>query len=108
MNMLPTNLLSLGNQLLTPVNNPFFGVITTGPLAQSQVKYGQLLLPFPEWQTLAAASIAIGNSEFHAMQASFTTRYSKGVIVIGPHTWSKLMTDVSNTTWAVTASVPRY
>jgi hypothetical protein len=108
MNMLPTNLLSLGNQLLTPVNNPFFGVITTGPLAQSQVKYGQLLLPFPEWQTVAADGIAIGNSEYQALQASFTKRYSKGVSVIGAYTWSKLMTDVSNGTWAGTASVRSY
>lgn len=108
MNMLPTNLLSLGNQLLTPVNNPFYGVITTGPLSQQQVKYGQLLLPFPEWQTVAADGIAIGNSEYDALQASFNKRFSKGVSVIAAYTWSKLMTDVSNGTWAGTASVRSY
>ena len=78
MNMLPTNLLSLGNQLLTPVDNPFYGVITTGPLSQPQVKYGQLLLPFPEWQTVAADGIAIGNSEYNALQASFQQALLKG------------------------------
>src|SRR5262249_10599122 len=105
LNMLPTNLLSLGNQLLAPVNNPFAGFITTGPLAQSQVKYGQLLLPFPEWQTVAADGIAIGNSEYEALQASFTKRFSKGVSIIGAYTWSKLMTDVANGPWAGTAMV---
>jgi hypothetical protein len=108
MNMLPTNLLSLGNQLLNPVNNPFYGVITTGPLSQPQVKYGQLLLPFPEWQTVAADGIAIGNSEYEALQASFNKRFSKGVSIIAAYTWAKLMTDVSNGTWAGTASVRSY
>jgi len=105
LNMLPPNLLSLGDQLLTTVNNPFYGVINTGPLSQPQVKYGQLLLPFPEWQTVAADGIAIGNSEYDALQASFTKRFSKGISVIGAYTWSKLMTDVANGTWAGTASV---
>jgi len=108
LNMLPLNYLSLGNQLLTPVNNPFAGVITTGPLAQPQVKYGQLLLPYPEWQTVAADGIAIGNSEYEALQASFTKRFSKGVSVIGAYTWSKLMTDVANGTWATASSVRYY
>ena len=90
------------------VNNPFFGVITIGPLAQPQVKYGQFLLPFPEWQTVSADGIAIGNSEYDALQASFTKRFSKGVSVIAGYTWSKLMTDVANGTWAGTASVRSY
>ena len=64
MNMLPPGLSSLGNQLLTLVNNPFYGVITSGPLAQPQVQYGQLRLPYPEWQTVAADGTAIGNSEY--------------------------------------------
>jgi hypothetical protein len=105
LNMLPPNLLGLRDQLLAPVDNPFFGVITTGPLSQPQVKYGQLLLPFPEWQAVAADGIAIGNSEYDALQASFTKRFSKGVSIIAAYTWSKLMTDVANGTWAGTASV---
>ncbi len=108
MNMLPPNQLSLGNQLLTPVNNPFYGVITSGPLAQPQVKYGQLLLPYPEWQTVAADGTGIGNSEYDALQVSFNKRFSKGVSLIAAYTWSKLMTDVANGTWAGTASVRSY
>jgi hypothetical protein len=108
LNMLPPGLSSLGNKLLTLVNNPFYGVISSGPLAQQQIQYGQLLLPFPEWQTVAADGIAIGNSEYDALQASFTRRFSRGVSLIGAYTWSKLMTDVSNGTWAGTASVRSY
>src|SRR5205085_4689766 len=108
LNQLPPGLSSLGNQLLTLVNNPFFGIIPSGTLAQPQVQYGQLLLPFPEWQTVAADGIAIGNSEYDALQASFTKRFSNGVSVIAGYTWSKLMTDVANGTWAGTASVRSY
>ena len=78
MNMLPPGYSSLGNQLLKLVDNPFYGVIPSGPLAQPQVQYGQLLLPFPAWQTVAADGIAIGNSEYQALQASYTKRFSKG------------------------------
>jgi hypothetical protein len=108
MNMLPPGMSSLGNQLLTLVNNPFYGIIPSGPLAQPQIQYGQLLLPFPAWQTVAADGTAIGNSEYDALQASYTKRFSKGLSVIAGYTWSKLMTDVANGTWAGTASVRSY
>jgi len=102
MNMLPPGLSSLGTQLQTLVNNPFYGNpnITTGPLAQPQIQYGQLLLPFPEWQTVAADGIAIGNSEYQSLQASFTKRFANGVSLISSYTWAKLMTDIANGTWA--------
>ena len=108
MNMLPPNLSGLGNQLLTLVNNPFYGVITSGPLSQPQIQYGQLLLPFPGMADRGADGIAIGNSEYDALQASYTKRFSKGLSVIAAYTWSKLMTDVANGTWAGTASVRSY
>jgi hypothetical protein len=108
MNMLPPGLSSQGNQLLNLVSNPFYGIITSGPLAQPQVQYGQLLLPYPEWQTVAADGIAIGNSEYESLQASFNKRFANGVSIISSYTWSKLMTDVANGTWAGTASVRSY
>jgi len=108
MNMLPPGYSSLGNQLLKLVDNPFYGVIQSGPLAQQQIQYGQLLLPFPAWQSVAADGTAIGNSEYQALQVSYNKRFSRGVSIIGSYTWSKLMTDVANGTWAGTASVRSY
>ena len=43
-----------------------------------------------------------------ALQASYTKRFSRGLSVIAGYTWSKLMTDVANGTWAGTASVRSY
>ena len=108
MNMLSPAYSKLGNQLLQLVDNPFYGVIPSGPLAQPQIQYGQLLLPFPAWQTVAADGIAIGNSEYQSLQASFTKRFSKGLSLIAGYTWAKLMTDVSNGTWAGGSSVRSY
>lgn len=108
MNQLAPQYSALGNQLLTLVDNPFYGLITTGPLAQRQIQYGQLLRPFPAWQTVGSDGMAIGNSEYQALQASFTKRYTNGLSVIAGYTWSKLMTDVSDGTWASPGSVRSY
>ena len=106
LNQLAPSLSSLGNALLTLVPNPFYGVITTGgPLAQPTVQYGQLLRPFPEWQTVAADGEAIGNSEYNALQASYTKRFAGGVSIISGYTWSKLMSDISDGVWSAAGSI---
>lgn len=98
---------ALGNQLLTTVNNPFYGNpnFTSGVLAQPTVQYGQLLRPYPEWQTVAMDGEAIGNSEYQSLQISFTKRYTNGLSVIGAYTWSKLTSDIADGVWnAATAN----
>ncbi|MFN7920080.1 MAG: carboxypeptidase-like regulatory domain-containing protein [Bryobacteraceae bacterium] len=105
MNQLAPQYSALGNQLLNPVANPFFGIVTTGALAQSTVQYGQLLRPFPAWQGVGADGRAVGNSEYEALQVSFTKRFTGGVSLISGYTWAKLMTDVADGTWAGTPSI---
>ena len=105
MNQLAPQYSSLGNSLLTLVSNPFFGVIPSGPLSEPQVEYGQLLRPFPEWQTVAADGIAIGNSEYEALQLSLTKRFTNGLSLISGYTWSKLMSDISDGVWSGAGSV---
>jgi hypothetical protein len=99
MNQLDPSNSALGNKLLTLVSNPFYGIIPSGPLAQQQVQYGQLIRPFPAWQTVAADGTAIGNSEYNALQVHFTKRYAGGTSVIAGYTWSKLMSDVADGLW---------
>jgi len=110
MNMLQPNQLSSGNQLLNLVANPFYGNpnIASGPLAQPQIQYGRLLLPFPAWQTVSPDGIAIGNSEYESLQSSLTKRFANGVSIISSYTWSKLMTDIANGTWAGGSNVRNY
>ena len=110
MNMLQPNQLGAGNQLLNLVDNPFYGNpnIASGPLAQPQIQYGRLLLPFPAWQTVSPDGIAIGNSEYQSLQSSLTKRFANGVSIISSYTWSKLMTDIANGTWAGGSNVRNY
>jgi len=109
MNMLrPETVSSIGNQLLSLVPNPLYGLISTGTLAQPQVQYGQLVRPFPLWQTVAQDGQAIGNSEYEALQASFTKRYTNGLSLIAGYTWAKLMSDISDGTWSSPGSVRSY
>ena len=49
LNALPPQDLSMGNALLAPVKNPFYGVITSGALSGPTIPYGQLLRPYPEY-----------------------------------------------------------
>lgn len=109
MNMLrPDQIAANGNKLLTLVNNPFVGIITAGTLAQPQIQYGQLLRAFPLWQNVAQDGQAIGNSEYDALQVSFTKRYSNGVSLIAGYTWSKIMSDISDGTWSSPGSIRSY
>ncbi len=107
LNQLQPQYSSVGNQLISSVPNPFYGNpnVATGLLAQPTVVYGQLLRPYPEWQTVAMDGEAIGDSEYNALQISFTKRYTNGLSIIGAYTWSKLMSDIADGVWnAATAN----
>ena len=101
LNQLAPQYQALGSQLTALVPNPFYGNpnITSGTLAQPTVQYGQLLRPYPEWQTVSLDGEAVGNSEYEALQISFTKRFSKGLSLIGSYTWSKTMSDVDDGQW---------
>ncbi|MDQ1473848.1 MAG: hypothetical protein QOJ99_5328, partial [Bryobacterales bacterium] len=101
MNMLrPEQVASYGSRLLDTVPNPFFGVVPTGTLAQATIQYGQLVRPFPLWGAVVQNGMAIGNSEYEALQVSFNKRFTSGVSLIAGYTWAKLMSDISDGTWA--------
>jgi len=106
LNMLPpSQVATLGNQLLTQVTNPFYGIVPSGTLAQPKVQYSQLLRPFPLWGNVVQNGTGIGNSEYEALQISFNKRFTDGVSLITGYTWAKLMTDVSDGTWSSPGSV---
>lgn len=76
LNQLDPKYLSLGNQLLQPVSNPFAGVITVGPLSGPTVPYGQLLRPFPQF--VSAVQPPAGMSTYHALNLSLQRRFANG------------------------------
>jgi hypothetical protein len=79
------------------IPNPYYplvqkGLIKAGPLAQPQIQAGQLLRPFPQFDTLFDEGDPIGHSSYHSFQAQFKQRFAKGLTTVA-YTVSKGITD---------------
>jgi hypothetical protein len=103
---LPDEFLSLGSALQELVPNPFFGLITTGPLAASTVARGQLLRPFPQYNGVSMQAAPNRNSIYHSMQMRVEKRFGDGGSVLGAYTWAKLITDTDTLTGWLEAAGP--
>jgi len=95
---LPAQYLSLGTGLNTLVANPFASVVKVGTLAQPTVQRGQLLLPFPQYTSVASGGGYVGNSTYHALQMKVEKRMPKGGTVLAAYTFSKLLANTNSTT----------
>ena len=97
-NTLQSQYLSMGSDLNTLVDNPFYGLVQTGSLSQPTVQKGQLLRPFPEYTNLFRGGGYNGNSTYHALQVKVEKRFSHSGTILAAYTFSKLMGDVSSLT----------
>ncbi|MDX2178464.1 MAG: TonB-dependent receptor [Bryobacteraceae bacterium] len=88
----PSNL-SLGSQLNQLVANPFFGQGLPGVLANPTISRAQLLRPYPQFLSVHPLFSAGSNSDYHALQVSFSKRYSKGIVFEGNYVWAKSIDD---------------
>ncbi len=84
--------------LNTQVDNPFAGIITdpNSDLSADQISYAQLLLPFPQFTSVATEPLLIANSTYHALQLVAEKRYSNGLQLLATYVWSKSIDDSSN------------
>lgn len=82
-------------QLNSLTNNPFFGSITTGPLAARQVQQNLLLREFPQFSGFTTNFVGAGNSSYHAFQLSAQKRMSQGLMATLSYTFSKNLGDVN-------------
>ena len=99
LNQLPDQYQSLGSDLLTQVANPFYGQFpVSSPLGTPTVAKGYLLLPHPQYpQGMLQQAPRFGASSYNALQASFTRRFPQGGVLQAAYTWSKLLSNVDNT-----------
>lgn len=88
MNQLADQYLATGPALQELVPNPFYGVVNVGPLAQPTVQRGQLLRPFPQFQTLYVEGMPLGHSSYHSFQLQFNKRFGASIIGVA-YTLSK-------------------
>jgi len=82
-------------QLNASVNNPFFGVITSGPLAARTVQQNQLLRAYPHFTSFGVNFTGAGNSSYHALQVSVQRRMAQGFLGTLSYTFSKNLGDVN-------------
>ena len=95
-NQVDPKYLSLGAQLLQPVPNPFFGIITSGSLAGATVQQAQLLRPYPQFTGVTRFAPAFGNSHYHSAQIQLEKRTSHGITALVSYTIAKNLSDLTN------------
>jgi hypothetical protein len=98
LNQLPEQFMSMGAQLQQQVENPFFGRISTGPLAARTVARGQLLRPYPQYTGVQIAASGNRSSIYHSLQTKLEKRFKNGGSILGAYTWAKLLTDTDTMT----------
>lgn len=93
-NQLNPKYFSLGTALNGQVTNPYYGIITSGPLAGPTITLGQSLRPFPQYTDVSSRMETFGESSYHAMFLTFQKRTSKGLTVSASWTWFKEIDNV--------------
>ncbi len=97
-NQLNPSYLSMGNALNNPVANPFFNIITNGPLSGPTIPYWRLLVPYPQFQAVNLVGDTPGaSSSYNALLVKYSHRFSAGVQLLATYAWSKAMDDTSET-----------
>jgi hypothetical protein len=97
-NQLNPSYLSMGSALTAQVNNPFYGVITSGQLSGKTIPAYQLLLPYPQFLSVNLPNDYVGaTSSYNAMNVKFTERLTQGVTALVTYSWSKAIDDTSET-----------
>lgn len=94
LNQMDPQFLGRGDALRTQVTNPFFGQIATGPLSSRTVAAAQLLRPYAHYSGVTATQNNLGNSIYHALQATLEKRFSKTFSFLASYSFSKLIDDV--------------
>lgn len=95
------NVWNLGRTALNSlVPNPFHGVITDprSQLSRPTVQMFRLLRNMPHFDgaNVGTAEPPYGNSHYHALQAKWEKRYSKGLTLLTHYTWGKMIDDISH------------
>lgn len=74
-----TDYLALGPGLDQLVDNPYFGVIPTGPLSVRQVRRAQILQPFNHYTGVSRFRDPVGDSVYHALTLRVDKQLSHGL-----------------------------
>jgi hypothetical protein len=98
LNQLPNEFLALGTALNDPVPNPFFGLVSTGPMSGATITRRQTLLPYPQFTNVSTPLAPVGNSTYHSMQLRAARRFASSGLISVAYTLSKSITDTESFT----------
>lgn len=90
----PTIYLSLGPALDELVDNPWYGIITTGSLSAKQIRRSALLQPFNHYTGVTRFRDPVGDSVYHALGVRVEKRTSQGLTLHVAYTVGKLIDNV--------------
>jgi hypothetical protein len=90
----------LGTQLNQQVTNPFYGLATSGTLANPTVSAGQLLRPFPQFSDVQNNYFSGGSMTYNSLQTKVEKRFSHGYSILATYTWSKNIGNVGERYWS--------
>jgi hypothetical protein len=94
LNQLDPKYMSLGAQLNTQVDNPFFGKpYAGGVLAGARTTRAQLLRPYPQFTDIIPIYSVGASSFYHSLQVTATRRYAHGLQMQLAYTWAKSLDD---------------
>jgi hypothetical protein len=80
---------SLGSALTQSVANPFYNNGGVGSIANATVSREQLLLPFPQYTSVALATSGTASSRYYSFYFRAERRFSKGLSVLASYAWSR-------------------
>jgi len=87
--------LSLGTQLNTLVNNPFYGKITNGSLSAAQIRLGSLFVPYQQYGGITDIRGSVGDSIYHGFTLRAERSFAHGLMFQASYTAAKLIDDVN-------------
>jgi Carboxypeptidase regulatory-like domain/TonB dependent receptor len=93
-NAVSAQYLSLGSALDELVPNPYFRIITSGPLSEERVRRSQLLRPFTHYTDIGRFRDAVGDSVYHGLTVRLDKRLGQGLIFQAAYTVSKQIDNV--------------
>lgn len=88
------------------VTNPFFGLVSTGALAQATVTQAQLLRPYPHYQGISTFIQPSGLSQYHGLNLTAEKRFSHGYNLTVAYTTGKTIDNGAGRVLNVTGLQP--
>jgi hypothetical protein len=91
LNQLDSKYFSMGSALSNTVPNPMAGKLPGSPYNGATIRAGQLLRPYPQFDSVIDTAAMIGITNYHSMQARVEKRFGAAGIIQGSYTRAKFM-----------------